>query len=591
MRCATEMMKQVEAHATAGMPKRFCCTAAGCLSREGHPKPFSSRKLLTQHYIKVHAEKKYACSKCGKKFGAEWLSKHHESTCGTSWHCQCGATYQNREALLTHARRHMHALPFELKRGDVCRKKQASCHAAQQIIVPVAAQVIIVIQNQKANNGLNSREACTRGANRTTGQWRNIVPKAISTPTVIPLPSVPPLPSTMAAVNLSNGSNMLERKVHQASQTNVSCKSKRTKDSCIQASTTTGCMRDASELVDLPPKVCRRHRAMKTAVQTQTSGFDVQPKGNQPTLSQSGSCCREASRGCSIETQTIESAVCKAKKTRAKRAPSKQPPKLDKEISANELWSDLDSLLFPGSPAPSREWMELFPRSSSATQTLEPVDLFKDLNSSFTPASAQPVDPIFAKALGEPRGCFDEQAHGSIALEQELDVICRTPPTLPLLTPNHRSQAGASLEDALDHVSHILSCETQTDSLLDSLLMTSVQQSAAQTDFPLFSHNETQTYEDSPFECTDMFHTETQTSGFLFYDFESVDIETQTPWDHFDFSLDDFGTETTFTKKRDAESQIEHCQLDLFWPASKVANGGSLRDCSNMETQTYELLQ
>lgn len=582
-------MRQCEEHAQTKMPKRFCCTVASCLSREGHPKPFSSRKLLTQHYIKVHAEKKYSCSKCGKKFGAEWLSKHHESTCGTSWHCQCGATYQNREALLTHARRHKHTLPFELKRGDVCRRKQASSQAAQHIIVPVGAQVIIVIQDQKTSSGQKGQDIPVHGANRTTGQWRNIVPKASSIPIVMPVPSVPPLASAMAGASLSSGSTICEGKVHQACQTNVSCKSKRTKDSSIQASTTTSCMRDASELVDLPPKACRRHRAMKTAVQTQTSGFDVQCKGNQPNLSRSGSCHKKASHGCSIETQTVESAVCKAKKTRARRTPSKQPPKLDKEISANELWSDLDNLLFHSSPMPTREWIELFSRSSSATQTLEPDDLFKDLDNSFRPASAQPADPMFAKTLQEPRGCFVEQTHGPITLEQDLDVICRKSPTLPLLTPNHGSQADGSLEDALDHVNHILSSETQTDSLLDSLLMTSVQQSAAQTDFPLFSHNETQTIEDAPFECTDMFHTETQTSGFLFCDFECVDIETQTPWDHFDFSLDDLGTETTFTKKRDAESQIEHCQLDLFWSTSKVASGGSLRDCSNMETQTCEL--
>ncbi|KAG0416930.1 hypothetical protein HPB47_006028, partial [Ixodes persulcatus] len=173
------------------------------------------------HYIKVHAEKKYSCSKCGKKFGAEWLSKHHESTCGTSWHCQCGATYQNREALLTHARRHKHTLPFELKRGDVCRRKQASSQAAQHIIVPVGAQVIIVIQDQKTSSGQKGQDIPVHGANRTTGQWRNIVPKASSIPIVMPVPSVPPLASAMAGASLSSGSTICEGKVHQACQTNV----------------------------------------------------------------------------------------------------------------------------------------------------------------------------------------------------------------------------------------------------------------------------------------------------------------------------------------------------------------------------------
>ncbi|KAL3243921.1 hypothetical protein MRX96_019509 [Rhipicephalus microplus] len=126
---------------TGAAPKRFRCPVGSCSSKDGQAKLFSSQKLLNQHFFKVHAEKKYSCSKCGKKFGADWLSKHHEATCGTSWLCSCGASYQNREALLTHARRRSHALPFERKRGDACKQKTSHSQPLQAIILPVATQI------------------------------------------------------------------------------------------------------------------------------------------------------------------------------------------------------------------------------------------------------------------------------------------------------------------------------------------------------------------------------------------------------------------------------------------------------------------
>lgn len=557
-------MKQKPLPQLPNAQKRFCCTVASCCSRDGQPKVFTSQKLLTQHFIKVHAEKKYSCSKCGKKFGAEWLAKHHEATCGTSWLCSCGATYQNREALLTHARRHSHGLPFELKRGDAQKRKQLSSQPVQPIIVPVATQVIILLQTPK-DKSTSLKAGVTPSPTKTPSQWRSIVPKVN--------PSSDPPSSGLDSLPV--------KKVHQASQTTVSCRCRHTKDSCTQACTKQTSTRDACEFVNLPPKACKRPRAAKRAVETQTCEFDVQYKASQPRLSRVWNY--NAPHGCSIHTQTVESAVCRIQNTRTRHPVIRPGPrKLDKEIATNELWGDLDHIFLNGPAAPSKEWMDIFPRSSSGTQTLESDALLKELCSSYTSSCSPFID-----------GSRENLAHLSlptVPLERGLGVISRKPAMLPVLAPICESEISGSLEDSLQRVSHILSSETQTDNLLDDFFLNDVQQTAAQTDFPSCSHNETQTSEDVSFEGADVFHMETQTSGFSFCDFEGVDIETQTPWDHLDFSLDDFVVEPSFAGKKDAESQIEDHQLIWPRPFLKLQEGERLKDCSNMQTQTSGLI-
>lgn len=561
-------MKQKTGVELPNAPKRFRCTVASCCSMDGQAKLFSSQKLLNQHFFKVHAEKKYSCSKCGKKFGADWLSKHHEATCGTSWLCSCGASYQNREALLTHARRRSHALPFERKRGDACKQKPAQNQPLQTIILPVATQVIVVIQGPKEKSA-GSKDNLVPNTAKVSSQWRSIVPKANP-------------PSDLPACGLDANARCLSvGKVHQSSQTTVSCRCRRTKDSCIQACSSEGSRRDASELVNLPPKACKRSRTMKTTVHTQTCEPDVQLGSVQPLLSKGVS--RKTHHGCSIHTQTIESAVGRAQKARVKHPILRpEPDKLDKEIATNELWSDLDQILFNGCAAPTKEWMDLFSRSSSATQTLESDSLLKDLCSSYSPSRS-----LF---LDGPRQNFAQMGLPDVPLEQRLNIISQKPAMLPVLAPICESEVTNGLEDSLQDVSHILSSETQTDNHFDSLLIENMQQTAAQTDFPSSSHTETQTNEEVSFESTDVLHMETQTSGFLFCDFESVDIQTQTPWDHIDFSLDDFVVEPNFTQKKDAESQIEAHQFLRPWPCLKIPDGESFKDCNNMQTQTSGLI-
>ncbi|KAL1425742.1 hypothetical protein MTO96_018905 [Rhipicephalus appendiculatus] len=550
-------------------PKRFRCTVGSCCSMDGQAKLFSSQKLLNQHFFKVHAEKKYSCSKCGKKFGADWLSKHHEATCGTSWLCSCGASYQNREALLTHARRRSHALPFERKRGDACKQKTAHAQPLQTIILPVATQVIVVIPDPNEKTA-GSKDTLVQNTTKAPSQWRSIVPKSNH---------LGDLPSCGLDTN-SGGLSL--GKVHQSSQTTVSCRCKRTKDSCIQACSNDGSRRDASEFVNLPPKACKRSRAMKTTVHTQTSDSDGQLRSVQPLLSKGVN--KKTHQGCSIQTQTTESAFTdKAQKARVKSPCLRpEPDKLDKEIATSELLCDFDQLLFNGCAAPAKEWMDLFSRSSSSTQTLEPDALLKDLSSSYSPSRS-----LF---LDGPRQNFAQMELPDVPLQQHWSIISEKPTMMPDLGSICESEEANCLEDSLRDVNHILSSQTQTDNHFDSLLIENMQQTAAQTDFPPSSHTETQTNEDVSFEGTDVLHMETQTSGFLFCDFESVDIETQTPWKNIDFNLDDFVVDSSFTEKKDAESQIEYHQFLASWPCMKMPDGESFKDSNNMHTQTGGLI-
>ncbi|KAL3860618.1 hypothetical protein ACJMK2_010716 [Sinanodonta woodiana] len=99
-------------------PVKNCTYQAGC-------RFFKSNKLLKQHYLKVHAEKRFACDKCGLKFGMERDRLRHQSHCGVFFYCgTCDCPYTTREALLTHCKRNNHQLREEDK-IEVKKKKDS----------------------------------------------------------------------------------------------------------------------------------------------------------------------------------------------------------------------------------------------------------------------------------------------------------------------------------------------------------------------------------------------------------------------------------------------------------------------------------
>ncbi|KFB51300.1 AGAP012120-PA-like protein [Anopheles sinensis] len=70
---------------------------------------FSSFKSLKQHYLKMHSERKFACSSCEKSFATASFLRHHRLSCGKKFQCEhCSYSYGSREALLTHAKRKQH---------------------------------------------------------------------------------------------------------------------------------------------------------------------------------------------------------------------------------------------------------------------------------------------------------------------------------------------------------------------------------------------------------------------------------------------------------------------------------------------------
>ena len=72
-----------------------------------------------QHYLKMHAEKKYPCTKCPKSFSTEAAKEAHIKVCGTDFNCKvCSKSYTTYEALLTHAKRNSHEVDQKYRKNS-----------------------------------------------------------------------------------------------------------------------------------------------------------------------------------------------------------------------------------------------------------------------------------------------------------------------------------------------------------------------------------------------------------------------------------------------------------------------------------------
>ncbi|XP_075432846.1 ATM interactor [Ascaphus truei] len=129
--------------------KLYCCPIEGC--PRGTNRPFSQFSLVKQHFMKMHAEKKHKCDKCGSLYGTEWDLKRHVGYCGKIFQCTCGCPYASRTALLSHIHRTGHEIPVEHR--DPPGKKR---------------KIEASVQNQKAANerGLFKHDLCTVHATR-----------------------------------------------------------------------------------------------------------------------------------------------------------------------------------------------------------------------------------------------------------------------------------------------------------------------------------------------------------------------------------------------------------------------------------------
>ncbi|KAM0726768.1 ATM interactor [Formica fusca] len=94
---------------------RYHCPVQSCVYAVNSQRYFSSMKYLKQHYLKVHAEKNYACDRCGKSFSIESAREGHTRVCGIEFKCSCSKIYTTYEALLTHAKRSSHTITEKYK--------------------------------------------------------------------------------------------------------------------------------------------------------------------------------------------------------------------------------------------------------------------------------------------------------------------------------------------------------------------------------------------------------------------------------------------------------------------------------------------
>ncbi|XP_014472690.1 PREDICTED: uncharacterized protein LOC106743405 [Dinoponera quadriceps] len=100
---------------TAKENVRYHCPVQSCVYAVNSQRYFSTMKYLKQHYLKVHAEKTHACNRCNKSFSTEAAKEGHMRVCGTEFMCSCLKTYTTYEALLTHAKRSLHAITEKYK--------------------------------------------------------------------------------------------------------------------------------------------------------------------------------------------------------------------------------------------------------------------------------------------------------------------------------------------------------------------------------------------------------------------------------------------------------------------------------------------
>lgn len=87
---------------------RFFCPVQKCTYNKSTAdcKSFSQNRLLKQHYMKVHGQKKYECVKCDTKFSIQSIYKRHLNECGNMFYCEaCGWEYNNKGSLVLHLSR------------------------------------------------------------------------------------------------------------------------------------------------------------------------------------------------------------------------------------------------------------------------------------------------------------------------------------------------------------------------------------------------------------------------------------------------------------------------------------------------------
>ncbi|KAG8201535.1 hypothetical protein JTE90_011210 [Oedothorax gibbosus] len=515
------------------------CPVLGCLYFSGSERHFTEKKFLNQHIAKVHAEKKFSCSKCSKSFGLDWWRKHHEKTCGMEWKCHCGAKYSSRESFLTHARRTQHKLPESVE-----KVKQAK--VPTEVNPP---SVILLIQPIIQN--------CT-------------CIQPTQNPVVNPQPILPKPPCFFSNASTQSSGNKLCSPIYTSTikdAPNESFAFNISSNSCtntVSASSTVTSVDAATSVVE---------KISQKTISTQTIDLECPGKTRESRASQ---CSRRKSKVMAVgiestHTQTAESSVVKIKKRRYRRksvAITTEASMLigqDTDVGPS-LWPNFKDLILPNPGSCSnRGYKSTTSTQTSNTkvlcdsQTLTDDELFKfvwdeavkgkDTTECFNSLVGMLPDMTSDDPMATLQGDIDQNhmlsmfPHDNSISNVSLDHPKNSTSIGEVSTAASEDKETCTLFSAFeedgskaDHLGKVSNTQTQTISpdVLDYTLLENMDYCSKSEVPSKVSDIHTQTIASSVLDYNLLANMETQTTDdFSLYDLEFSDTETQTPWEDF----------------------------------------------------------
>ncbi|XP_048576819.1 ATM interactor isoform X2 [Nematostella vectensis] len=161
--------------------KHFYCPVEGCSRGPGKRKPFPrlgqvkqgteqsmNTSKMQRHYMTIHADKKFTCTKCSRSFGMKDACERHEAKCGQIFHCTCTCPFSTREAMLMHAQRNQHDLP----ENDPLRVKRENARAAEAAVNMLKTHPGEKLKNKKRKAGNNTEQDANK-------KYFTILPKPV----------------------------------------------------------------------------------------------------------------------------------------------------------------------------------------------------------------------------------------------------------------------------------------------------------------------------------------------------------------------------------------------------------------------------
>lgn len=155
--------------------KQYHCPVQNCVYNVLSKRHFTSKKLLKQHYMKLHADKKHKCAKCGQGFGLERDCRRHQLTCGLIFRCKtCDCPFSSIEATINHCNIKQHEIPEE------CRNLRSS-----KLPSSAPAQTILILQATPPNPS-PSPSIQNNSSNLGSLLLRPLLPKPTINATILP---------------------------------------------------------------------------------------------------------------------------------------------------------------------------------------------------------------------------------------------------------------------------------------------------------------------------------------------------------------------------------------------------------------------